>query len=171
MAFTPTAGLMMGTRPGDFDPGLLAYLMRAENLNAEGMEEFINKRCGLIGVSETSSDMRDLVAQRRTDVRAAEAVELFCYSARKWIGSLAAVMGGLDTIVFSGGIGEHSVEVRAEICAGLEFLGVRIDPSRNAAGAAIISTADARVDVRVIKTDEEIVIARTTCGLLGIMGS
>jgi acetate kinase len=171
MAFTPTAGLMMGTRPGDLDPGLLAYLVRVENLNAEGMEEFINKRCGLIGVSETSSDMRDLIARRGTDIRAAEAVELFCYSARKWIGSLAAVMGGLETIVFSGGIGEHSAEVRAEICAGLEFLGVRIDPSRNAAGAAIISTADARVDVRVIKTDEEIVIARTVCGMLGMMGS
>jgi acetate kinase len=171
MAFTPTAGLVMGTRPGDLDPGLLAYLTRVEDLTPDALEEFIIKRCGLLGVSETSSDMRDLIAQRTTDPRAAEAVELFCYSARKWIGALAAIMGGLDTIVFSGGIGEHSVEVRAEICAGLQFLGVQIDPTRNATNATVISTDDARVAVRVIRTDEEIVIARTVCSLLGIMGS
>jgi acetate kinase len=145
--------------------------MQTEKLSAKEMDDFINKRCGLIGVSETTSDMRDLIARRATDIRAAEAVELFCYSARKWIGALAAVMGGLDTLVFSGGIGEHSPEARAEICAGLEFLGVRLDVSRNATGAAIISTDDARVNVRMIPTDEEIVIARTVCSMLGIMGS
>jgi acetate kinase len=168
MGFTPTAGLVMATRPGDLDPGLLTYLMQVEKLSAKEMDDFINKRCGLLGLSETTSDMRDLIARRAMDVRAAEAVELFCYSARKWIGALAAVMGGLNTLVFSGGIGEHSTEVRAEICAGLEFLGVQLDPSRNANGAGVISTDDGRVSVRVMETNEEIVIARTVCKLLGL---
>jgi acetate kinase len=171
MGFTPIAGLVMGTRPGDLDPGLLAYLVREERLGADEIDELISKRCGMIGVSETSSDMRDLIARRATDVRAAEAVELFCYSARKWIGALAAAMGGLDTLVFSGGIGEHSAEVRAEICAGLEFLGVGVDAGRNSLGAGLISGDRARVAVRVIVTDEEIVIARTVCGMLGIVRS
>src|SRR5206468_3997361 len=105
MAFTPLAGLVMGTRPGDLDPGLLVYLMRAEGLTPERMDEFLSRECGLAGVSGTSADMRDLMARRGTDTQAAEAVELFCYSARKWVGALAAAMGGLDTLVFSGGIG------------------------------------------------------------------
>ena len=168
MAFTPTAGLVMGTRPGDLDPGLLLYLMRVENRSPDEMDEFINRQCGLIGVSETSSDMRDLIAKRPTDLRAAEAVALFCYQARKWIGALAAAMGGLDTLVFAGGIGEHSVEVRQEICTGFEFLGVRLDVSRNAAAAAIISADDGSVTIRIIPTNEEIVIAQTVCTLLGL---
>jgi acetate kinase len=122
----------------------------------------------LIGVSETTADMRDLIGRRATDVRAAEAVELFCYRARQWIGALAASMGGLDTLVFSGGIGEHSVEARAEICAGLEFLGIQLDAGRNRAAERVISTDGAAVRVRVIPTDEELVIARTTADQLGL---
>ena len=166
MAFTPTAGLIMGTRPGDLDPGLLVYLMRAERLTTEQMDEFINRRCGLIGVSETSSDMRDLIARRAADVRAAEAVDLFCYQARKWIGAFTAALGGLDTLVFAGGIGENSPQVRAEICQGLEYLGLRIDPALNAAGAPVISPEGTRVSVRVIRTDEEMVIARIVYHLI-----
>jgi acetate kinase len=168
MAFTPAAGLVMATRPGDLDPGLLLYLMQVDRLSVEEADALINHRCGLIGVSDTTADMRDLIAQRGTDVRAAEAVELFCYRARQWIGALAASMGGLDTLVFSGGIGEHSVEARAGICAGLEFLGVRLDERRNASSDRVISEDGAPLTVRVIPTDEEIVIARTTADLLDL---
>jgi acetate kinase len=168
MAFTPTAGLVMATRPGDLDPGLLLYLMQADRLSIDEADALINRRCGLMGVSETTADMRDLIGRRATDVRAAEAVELFCYRARQWIGTLAASMGGLDTLVFSGGIGEHSVEARAEICAGLEFLGIQLDAGRNRAAERVISTDGAAVRVRVIPTDEELVIARTTADQLGL---
>jgi acetate kinase len=164
MAFTPTAGLVMGTRPGDLDPGLLVYLMRAEGLSPATMDDWLNRECGLLGVSAFSADVRDLLGARQKDTRAAEAIELFCYQARKWIGAYAAAMGGLETLVFSAGIGEHAVEIRAEICEGLEFLGLRLDPARNtASGGAegIISAGQSRVTVRVIPTDEEIVIART----------
>lgn len=166
MGFTPTAGLVMGTRPGDLDPGVLAYLSRTEKWSPGAMDEFINRYCGLAGVSETSNDMRDLIERRATDIRAAEAIELFCYQARKWIGALAATMGGLDTLIFSGGIGEHSVEVRAEICAGLEFLGVKFDRARNGVSAGVISTDDSAITVRTIATNEELVIAITVCELL-----
>jgi acetate kinase len=148
---------------------VLAYLSRIEKWSAEDMDDFINRRCGLIGVSETSNDVRDLIARRATDVRAAEAIELFCYQARRWVGSLASSMVGLETLVFSGGIGEHSAPVRAEICAGLEFLGVKIDGARNAATAGVISSDDSAVSVRVIATNEELVIAKTVCGLLKLI--
>ena len=107
MAFTPTAGLMMGTRTGDMDPGLLVYLMRAEKLTPDQMDNFISRQCGLLGVSETSSDMRELISHRDVDPRAVDAVDLFCYQAKKFVGALAASLGGLDTLVFSGGIGEQ----------------------------------------------------------------
>ncbi|MDB5296069.1 MAG: acetate kinase [Phycisphaerales bacterium] len=167
MGFTPTAGLVMGTRPGDLDPGLLTYLMRREGLTPEQADRLINERCGLLGVSGTSSDMRDLVGRRGGDVRAAEAVELFCYQARKFVGGFAAALGGLDTLVFAGGIGERSPEVRDEICRGLGFLGVRLDGARNGGSAPVISADDSRVGVRVIPTDEEVVIARTVFRLHG----
>jgi len=160
MAFTPTAGLVMGTRPGDLDPGLLVYLMRAEKLSPEKMDEFISDRCGLLGVSATSSDMRDLITKRDADSRAAEAVDLFCYQARKWIGALAAAMSGVDALIFSGGIGERSPEVRAGICDGLEFLGLNLDLRANSNATPIISSPNSRIKVRVIPTDEEIMIAR-----------
>ena len=161
MAFTPNSGLVMGTRPGDLDPGLLVYLMREERLTAEGLDDFISNRCGLLGVSETTSDMQDLLARRASDPRAAEAVALFCYAIQKGIGAFAAVLGGLDTLVFSGGIGEHAAEVRRMVCDGLQLLDVRLDEQRNSEDAGVISAATSAVGVRVIATDEEIVIART----------
>ncbi len=160
MGFTPAGGLVMGTRPGDLDPGVAAYLMQAKNLTARQFNQLINKESGLLGVSETSSDLRDLLARQATDERAAEAVELFCYQARKWMGAFAAVLDGLDTLVFAGGIGEHAAEVRGRICQGLGFLGVALDADRNAAHAAIISSAASRVCVRVMPTDETGMMAR-----------
>jgi acetate kinase len=163
MSFTPTAGLVMGTRPGDLDPGLLVYLMREQKFTPEQLDDWLNHDCGLLGVSAFSADVRDLLGARQKDTRAAEAIELFCYQARKWIGAFAAAMGGIDALVFSAGIGERSPDIRAEICAGLEHLGVRLDLAGNRAvsgEAASISAHDSRVAVRVIPTDEEVVIAR-----------
>jgi len=159
MGFTPAGGLVMGTRPGDLDPGLLSYLLQTENLTPEQLSQLLNHESGLLGISETSADMRDLLAAQATDPRAAEAVALFCYQARKWVGAFAAVLGGLDTLVFSGGIGEHAPEVRAGICEGLGFLGLELDAARNAAPTGVISAAGSRVTVHVIPTDEERVIA------------
>ena len=161
MGFTPTAGLPMSTRSGDLDPGLLSYLSRTEGMTVEQFHTMVNRQSGLLGLSETSSDVRDLLAREKSDVRAAEAVALFCYQAKKWIGSFAAALGGLDSLVFSGGIGEHATVVRARICEGLEFLGVTIDEVRNGAGEAVISTAGSRVTVRVMHTDEEREIAQS----------
>jgi acetate kinase len=126
----------------------------------------VNRQSGLLGVSETSSDLRDLLASERHDPRAAEAVALFCYQAKKWIGSFAAALGGLDTLVFSGGIGENSAVVRARICEGLGFLGVALDEVPNLAGATVISKEESGVTVRVIPTDEESEIARSVLQLL-----
>jgi acetate kinase len=166
MGFTPIPGLVMGTRPGDLDPGLLVYLMRSEGKSADEMDDFLTKECGLAGLSESASDMRDLLARRASDERAADAVGLFCYQTRKWIGACAAALEGLDTLVFSAGIGEHSGEVRAEICQGLGYLGLEIDAARNKASAAVISSDFSRVTVRVIPTDEELVMARIVTDVL-----
>ncbi|MDQ6764971.1 MAG: acetate/propionate family kinase, partial [Verrucomicrobiota bacterium] len=161
MAFTPTAGLVMSTRSGDLDPGLVNYLARTEKMTAPQFDRMVNHESGLLGVSETSSDMKDLLDHEGKDVRAAEAVALFCYQAKKWIGSFAAALAGLDTFVFAGGIGENSPVVRARICDRLGFLGIRLDESRNTETAAVISTDASRVTVRVIHTDEELMIARS----------
>src|SRR5262249_52261068 len=134
------------------------------------LDDLLNKHSGLLGVSETSPDMRDLLARQDGDARAADAVALFCYQAKKWIGAFAAALGGLDTLVFAGGIGENAPAVRARICAGLEFLGLRLDEARNAAGAAVISAAGSPASVRVIRTDEESMIARTVFRILGAAG-
>jgi acetate kinase len=158
MSFTPTAGLMMGTRSGDVDPGVLVHLIRNEKLSADQLNDLLNRQSGLLGVSGTSADMRDLVAKRGTDSNAAEAVDLFCYQAKKWIGSFTAALGGIDTLIFAGGIGEHSADARAGICSDLKFLGIEIDAAKNAESAPIISTGP--TTVRVIPTDEEIMIAR-----------
>jgi acetate kinase len=165
MSFTPTAGLVMSTRSGNLDPGLVRYFLVNEKMSADEFHDMVNHRAGLLGVSETSSDMRDLLARRASDRRAAEAVELFCYQAKKFIGALAAAIGGLDLLVFAGGIGENAPPIRAEICAGLEFLGVQIDAERNAATAPVISADGSRARVRVIHTDEEIVIAKSVRSL------
>jgi len=161
MCFTPTAGLVMSTRTGDLDPGLAPYLARTEQMTTKQFYEMVNHKSGLLGVSETSSDMRDLLDHEKQDVRAAEAVALFCYQAKKWIGAYAAALGGLDTLVFAGGIGENAPLVRARICEGLGFLGVELNETRNKNTAGIISTDASRVPVRVIRTDEELMIARS----------
>ncbi len=168
MSFTPTAGVPMSTRSGDLDPGLPLYLARTQGLDAKGFNHMVNAESGLLGMSETSSDMRDLLAIETKDVRAAEAVAMFCYQVKKWIGSFAAALGGLDTLIFAGGIGENAPLVRARICAGLGFLGIELDESRNAETAAVISPDTSRVTVRVMKTDEELMIARSVCRTLGI---
>jgi len=166
MAFTPAAGLVMATRCGDIDPGLLVYMMRSGRLGADALDELVNSQSGLLGVSGTSPDMRDLLERETQDPRAADAIALFCYQAKKFIGAFTAALGGLDLLVFSGGIGENALPVRARICAGLEFLGVRIDDSRNQRNADVISIDRAPVTVRVIHTDEELVIARSVRAVL-----
>ncbi|MGA9665657.1 MAG: acetate/propionate family kinase [Gallionella sp.] len=168
MGFTPTAGLVMSTRTGDLDPGLAPYLARTEQISTKQFYEMVNHESGLLGISETSSDMRDLLGSESQDVRAAEAVELFCYQAKKWIGAYAAALGGVDTLVFAGGIGENAPVIRARICEGLQFLGVDISEKQNAANEGVISTAAGRVAVRVIHTDEEQMIARTVCRILDL---
>jgi acetate kinase len=166
MGFTPTAGLVMSTRTGDLDPGVAPYLGRTEQMTCEQFYQMANHRSGLLGVSETSSDMRDLLAHEAHDIRAAEAVALFCYQAKKWIGAFAAALGGLNTLVFAGGIGENAPTVRARICEGLDFLGIALEKSRNVGAAAVISTDASRITVRVIRTNEDLMIARSVCGLL-----
>ncbi len=168
MSFTPAAGLMMGTRSGDLDPGLITHLLRTEHLSANQWNALVTRESGLLGVSETSSDMRDLISRATTDERAAEAIALFCYQAKKWIGGYAAALGGVDTLVFAGGIGEHCPSIRANICEGLEFLGIRLDPSLNAASEKIISDGEMQSMVRVMHTDEELMMAREVSELCGM---
>ena len=168
MSFTPAAGLPMSTRSGDLDPGLVWYLTRTEKMTSQQFNVMINFQSGLLGISETSSDMQDLLDCEARDVRAAEAIALFCYQAKKWIGGFAAALGGLDTVVFAGGIGENAPTVRARICAGLEFLSIELDEKQNAANASVISTAESLVTIRVIRTDEELMIARLVCRVLGL---
>jgi acetate kinase len=159
MGFTPTAGLVMGTRSGSLDPGALVYLMRQEKMDANQIDQMVNRQSGLLGVSGKSSDMRDLLAAQATDANAALTVDLFCYEAAKWIGALAVALEGLDVLVFAGGIGENAAEVREKICRKLYHLNVIIDPARNSAGCGVISSDASRVAVQVIQTDEELMIA------------
>jgi acetate kinase len=168
MGFTPAAGLVMSTRTGDLDPGLVSFLAHTEQMTAPQFHQMINHESGLLGVSEISADMRDLLAHEADDVRAAEAVALFCYQAKKWVGAFAAALGGLDTLVFSAGIGERSASIRARICQGLGFLGIDLHDERNAAHAAVVSADGSRVTVRVIPTNEELMIARSVSRVLGL---
>ncbi len=168
MSFTPTAGVPMSTRSGDLDPGLVWYLARTDGFDAKRFNEMVNFQSGLLGISETSSDMHDLLKAEAKDVRAAEAIALFCYQVKKWIGSFTAALGGLDTLVFAGGIGENAPIVRARICKGLEFLGIELEEKQNSANEGVISSAKSRVAVRVIRTDEEWMIAKTVCRALGL---
>jgi len=168
MSFTPTAGVPMSTRTGDLDPGLVWYLARTEKMSAKQFNDMVNFQSGLLGISETSSDMRDLLKHETQDVRAAEAVALFCYQVKKWIGAFAAALGGIETVVFAGGIGENAPAVRARICDGLGFLGIELEEKHNAANEGVISAASGRVVVRVIRTNEEQMIAKTVCQVLGL---
>jgi acetate kinase len=166
MGFTPTAGLVMGSRSGDLDPGLVYFLAHTEQMTASQFQHMVNHESGLLGVSEMSSDLSDLLARETHHVPAAEAVSLFCYQTKKWIGSFAAALGGLDTLVFSGGIGENATSVRARICDGLKFLGIELNETRNAISGPIISMDAKPVTVRVIRTDEEVMIARSVTRVL-----
>lgn len=168
MGFTPTSGLVMGTRSGDLDPELLYFLAKTDGMTVDAFQEMINRESGLLGVSETSSDMRDLLQSAARDDRASEAVELFCYQAKKWIGSFSAALNGLDTLVFSGGIGENSPEVRERICQGLDYLGIELDQKLNDEGRPVISKQGAKAFVRVIPTDEERMIAKSTADILNL---
>jgi len=168
MSFTPTAGVPMSTRTGDLDPGLVWYLARAEAVDAKRFNEMVSFQSGLLGVSETSPDMRDLLEHETQDVRAAEAIALFCYQVKKWIGAFAAALGGLDTLVFAAGIGENAPTIRARICDGLGFLGITLDKTGNKQTTGVISTDSSRVTVRVIRTNEERMIAKTACRVLGL---
>jgi acetate kinase len=158
----------MSSRSGDLDPGLVSYLARTEHMSAAQFQKMVNHESGLLGVSQTSSDMRDLLDRETRDVRAAEAVALFCYQAKKWVGAFAAALGGLDTLVFAGGIGENAPPVRERICDGLGFLGIQLDQECNAKSAPLISHQAGRVKVRVIRTNEELTIARSVTRILNL---
>jgi acetate kinase len=167
MAFTPTAGFPMSTRSGDIDPGLVLYITQNQKLSVEDFNKMINQQSGLLGISETSSDMRDLLKKESTDHRAAEAIDLFCYQIKKYIGAYSAAMGGLDTIIFTGGIGENVPVIRQRICDGLEFLGIQLEKQLNKKNEQIISNKQSKVIVRVIPTNEELMMAKMISNLLG----
>ena len=166
MGFTATGGIPMATRTGDLDPGVLLYAMRAEGASVAELDELVNNRSGLLGVSGSSGDMRDLLAREASDAAAADAVAVFCHAVRKAVGAMAATLDGLDTLVFAGGVGENATAVRERVCRGLSHLGVTLDPARNAASADVISTDAGACTVRVVHTDEEAVIARETAAVL-----
>jgi acetate kinase len=166
MGFTPTGGLVMGTRSGDLDPGVPLFLLEERGMSPTEVSDLLNKQAGLLGVSGTSADMRDLLDHEPDDGHAAEAVALFCYQAKKFLGALAAALGGLDALVFTGGIGEHAAPVRERVCEGLEFLGIRLDTDRNAAHARVISSDAAAVTVLIVPTDEDLMVARHTRRLI-----
>lgn len=160
MGFTPLEGLVMGTRSGDVDPGALIYFLEQKKMSPDALNSHLNKQSGLLGVSGSSADMRDLVEKAPNDAHAAEAIELFCYRAKKYLGAYAAVLGGIDVLVFTGGIGERAAPVREKICTGLEFLGIQLDPQRNQVNAPLISRLGSGVKIRVIETNEDLMIAR-----------
>lgn len=166
MAFTPAGGIPMGTRSGDIDPGLLSYFVRIEKMTPDQVDTMVNFESGLLGMSETSSDMRELLKREAIDIRAGEAIAVFCYHVKKWIGAFAASLGGVDQLVFAGGVGENAAVIRARICDGLDFLGIKLDAANNASNAALISPGGGTVDVRVIATDEERVIAEQIVRIL-----
>lgn len=165
MGLTPTGGFMMGTRTGDLDPGVLLYLLRSGR-TVEQVAQLVDYRSGLLGVSGLSSEMKILLESGEQNPEAAQAVEMFCYHVRKFIGAYVAVLGGLDTLVFTGGIGEHAAAVRASIVEGLAFLGIELNPEANSVNAEFISANSSRCSVRVIRTDEDLMIARHTRRML-----
>jgi acetate kinase len=166
MGFTPAGGLVMSTRSGDLDPGILIYLLEETSLGPSGLNHLINRQSGLLGVSGIGSDMKDLLDKEEDEPHARQAVDLFCYQASKHLGALAAVLGGLDTLIFTAGIGENSPAVRQRICQNLSFLGIHLDAGRNATNEAVISSEGSLVTVRVMRTDEDLMIARHTCNLV-----
>ncbi len=166
MGFTPTGGLVMSSRSGDLDPGVMLYLLTQKGLTTEELNQLVNRQSGLLGVSGSSADMNELLKKEASDPQAAEAIELFCYQARKFTGGFVSVLGGLDNLIFTAGIGENAASIRLRICQGLAFLGVEIETELNQANAPIISSQASAVTVRVLKTDEEVMIARHTYRVL-----
>jgi len=168
MGFSPAGGFPMSTRSGDLDPGVIAFLLKNESLTSNQFSNLVNHQSGLLGISETSSDMQDLLKAQKSDEKAAEAVEIFCYQVKKWIGSFSAALSGLDILVFSGGIGENAPEVRARICDGLQYLGIELDEKMNERSEKIISASNSKICVYVIPTDEELMIAKMVCRVLSV---
>jgi len=166
MGFTPAGGLVMSTRSGDLDPGVLVYLLEEEGVRPSALNEMVNRKSGLLGVSRISSDMKDLLDKEKEEPHAATAVNLFCYQAKKFLAALAATLGGLDTLIFTAGVGENAPTIRWRICGGMEFLGIHLDSSRNDVNAPIISQEDSPCIVRVMRTDEDLMIARHTNDLI-----
>jgi acetate kinase len=166
MGFTPTGGVPMGTRSGDLDPGVLVHILRSERMNVDALDELVNRRAGLAGLSGGSPDMRDLLAREETDTHAADAIAVFCHGIKKAIGAFAAVLGGVDALVFSAGIGERSAVVRARILQGLEHLGMHLDPAANDRHTSVISTKTSPCTVLVLRTDEESMIVQETRRIL-----
>ncbi|MEJ2549633.1 MAG: hypothetical protein P8Z34_03005 [Anaerolineales bacterium] len=166
MGLTPLGGLIMGTRCGDLDPGVLLYLMRLREQSVDALDLLLNRQSGLLGVSGISADMKELLGQEGQEPRAADAVSLFCYQAKKFLAALSAALGGLDTLIFTGGIGENAAAVRQRICHDMAFMGIQLDPLRNQSNEPVISPADSPVTVRIMKTDEDLMIARHTFNLL-----
>src|SRR6202167_2143085 len=167
MGFTPLEGLVMSARSGDVDPGLLLYLLAEKKMSAKDAGTLLNKRSGLLGVSGSTGDMRELMEKAAREPHAAEAIDLFCYRAKKYIGAYAAALGGLDALIFTGGIGERAPAIREKICSGLEFLGIRLDAAQNAANAQVISTTASRVNIRVIQTNEDLMMSKHVLSVLG----
>ncbi|RFM27285.1 acetate/propionate family kinase [Deminuibacter soli] len=166
MGFTPTGGTMMGTRPGDLDPGIVSFLLRHEKMSPAALNNLLNHDCGLLGVSETSADMQELLQQEASSDNAAVAINMYCYQVKKWIGAFTAALGGLDALVFTGGIGENAAVVRSRICAGLNYLGITLDETRNNAHELLVSSGSGHVPVYVIATNEEYMIAQQTLTLI-----
>src|SRR5665213_2730693 len=166
MGFTPSSGVLMGTRSGDLDPGLALYLEKTEGMDTKTFNTMVNFHSGLLGISETGPDMRDLLDRENHDSRAGDAIDLFCYQVKKCIGAYAAALGGLDTLVFSAGIGENCPLIRQRICDGLDFLGIKLNLSLNHVNEKVISDEKSRVKVFVIHTDEELMIAKKTSDVL-----
>jgi acetate kinase len=167
MGFSPAGGLVMSTRTGDLDPGVILFLLQQDKMSAAQIKEMVNRQSGLLGISGISDDMQVLLSMEQQNPKAREAVAMFCYRAKMCVGSYAAVMGGIDTLVFSGGIGEHAADIRRRICEGLGFLGIAVDECRNEASLPVISSDGSPVTVRVIATNEELMIARHTLDILG----
>ena len=170
MGFTPLAGLPMGTRSGDLDAGAMQYLMHRYDMDIDGMLNVLNKKSGMQGISGVGSDFRDLEsAAAEGNERAALAREKFCYEVKKYIGAYAAAMGGVDAVVFTAGVGENDIGVRAEVCQGLEFLGLKLDEQANNVRGkeAVLSTADSKVKVLLVPTNEELMIAMDTAEIIG----
>ncbi len=168
MSFSPTGGFPMSSRSGDLDPGIISFLMKKEKLTSDEFSDMVNHQSGLLGISETTGDMQDLLKVQQTDSQASEAIDIFCYQVRKWMGAFAAALGGLDLLVFSGGIGENAPGIRSNICKDLRFLGIELDENRNNKSEAVISADSSKVKVYVKPTDEELMIAKIVCQTLSI---